>query len=47
MTVVTAFSSKTMEFVRGQVQNKLKEVASYPSMVKQGNLLLQDFAEAG
>lgn len=40
------FSNKTVEFVRGQVQNKPKEVASYPSMVKLGNSLLQDFAEA-
>lgn len=43
---VMVFSNKTVEFVRGQVQNKPKEVASYPSMVKLGNSLLQDFAEA-
>lgn len=41
------FSSKTVEFVREQVQNKPKDVTSYPSMVKQRNSLLQDFVEAG
>lgn len=48
MTVV-AFSNRNGGICQGskQVQNKPEEVASYPSMAKQGNSLLKDFAEAG